>query len=57
MNNLLSFFFGIISGMYIAQNYDIPDIKKLGGNLSEYIKSLEKNKIILNVYFLNKLNL
>jgi hypothetical protein len=42
MNNILSFVVGTVSGMYIAQNYDIPDIKKLGGKFAEYIKSLEK---------------
>ena len=40
MNNLLSFL--VQYPECIAQNYDIPDIKKLGGNFSEYIKSLEK---------------
>lgn len=42
MNNILSFFVGTVSGMYIAQNYDIPNIKILGGKVAEYIKSLEK---------------
>lgn len=42
MNNILSFVVGTVSGMYIAQNYDIPNIKNLGGRVAEYIKSLEK---------------
>ena len=43
MNNIISFVVGTVSGMYIAQNYDVPNIKKLGGKVVEYIKSLEKN--------------
>lgn len=36
------FFLGNIVGIYVAQNYEIPDIKKLGLNILDYIKSFEK---------------
>jgi hypothetical protein len=42
MNNILSFMVGTISGVYIAQNYNVPNVKKLGGKIILYIKSLEK---------------
>lgn len=42
MFNIQSFIVGSISGIYIAQNYDIPDVKKLGNKLFDYIKNFEK---------------
>ena len=42
MSNFLSFIAGAWSGIYLAQNYDIPDIKIVGDKIIEYLKSLEK---------------
>tara|TARA_B100000963_G_C22483714_1_gene605906 strand:+ start:441 stop:575 length:135 start_codon:yes stop_codon:yes gene_type:complete len=39
-----SFILGTISGMYIAQNYDIPDVKSIGDKIVEYLNSIEKKK-------------
>ena len=43
MIKFYSFIVGMASGVYMAQNYDIPDIKLLGDKVVDYIKSLEKN--------------
>ena len=43
MIKIYSFIFGIVSGVYIAQTYDIPDIKIIGTKALDYIKTLEKN--------------
>lgn len=43
MGNLLSFISGSILGMYIAQNYEIPNVKKSSLALLKYLKSLEKS--------------
>ena len=43
MIKIYSFIFGIVSGVYMAQNYDIPDIKIIGDKALNYIKTLEKN--------------
>ena len=43
MMKIYSFIFGIVSGVYIAQTYDIPDIKIIGDKALDYIKTLEKN--------------
>ena len=43
MSNFFSFIFGTCCGTYLAQNYDIPDIKDVGFKILEYLKSLEKN--------------
>lgn len=40
--HLYSFIIGLGSGVYIAQNYDVPEIKILGEKFFEYLKSLEK---------------
>lgn len=40
--NTMSLFFGIGIGMYIAQNYDVPDIKKLVERGIKIAKNLEK---------------
>ncbi len=37
-----SFLIGTFAGIYIAQNYDVPDAKKLGNEFLEYLKSIEK---------------
>ena len=42
MSNFLSFIGGTIFGAYIAQNYEIPSVKKTTNNLIKYINSLEK---------------
>ena len=44
MSNFLSFISGSIFGMYLAQNYDLPNIKKTSDILYKYIKALEKNE-------------
>ena len=38
----MSFIFGTCSGIYLAQNYDIPDIKIAANKIIFYLKSLEK---------------
>ena len=43
MSNFISFLMGTCSGIYIAQNYKIPDIKLLSPKIVEYLQSLEKN--------------
>ena len=43
MSNILSFFSGIIVGAYLAQNYNIVNVKKTSENLLVYLKSLEKS--------------
>lgn len=43
MNNLFVFVLGNITGMYISQNYNIPNIKKVTDNILKYIESLEKD--------------
>ena len=42
MFHFFSFISGGIFGEYIAQNYDIPNVKQTGQILIEYLKSLEK---------------
>ena len=42
MIHLASFVLGTISGVYLAQNYDLPDVKILGDKLVEYLNSIEK---------------
>ena len=39
-----SFILGTISGMYIAQNYNIPNVKVIGNKIIDYLNSIEKNK-------------
>ena len=43
MNNLFVFVLGNITGMYISQNYNIPNIKKMTDKFIKYIESLEKD--------------
>lgn len=42
MSNFMSFILGTCSGIYVAQNYDIPDIKIAADKIIGYLKSLEK---------------
>ena len=42
MFNIQSFLFGTLSGIYIAQTYDIPNIKKYGDMVVKYVQSIEK---------------
>ena len=44
MSNLFSFIMGTCSGVYLAQNYDIPDIKILTDKILNYLKSIEKKE-------------
>ena len=44
MSNFMSFLGGTIFGAYIAQNYNIANIKKTGEIIIDYINSLEKKK-------------
>lgn len=37
-----SFVLGTLAGVYIAQNYDVPDAKQLGDELINYLRSIEK---------------
>ncbi len=41
MSNFISFLMGTCSGIFLAQNYNIPDIKIVGNKIIEYLKSLE----------------
>ena len=41
MSNLLYFVAGTVFGMAVAQNYDVPDVKK---KYNEFLISIEKNK-------------
>ena len=42
MSNFFTFISGTIFGAYVAQNYEIPSVKKVTENIMEYIKSIEK---------------
>ena len=44
MSNFMSFIGGAIFGAYMAQNYNIIDIKKTSNIIIDYINSLEKKK-------------
>lgn len=43
MNNLFVFVLGNITGMYISQNYKIPNIKKISDKILKYLESIEKD--------------
>ena len=43
MSNIVSFISGTIFGAYIAQTYDIVNIKKISMNIFSQIKTLEKS--------------
>tara|TARA_B100000963_G_C22600503_1_gene660005 strand:- start:1102 stop:1233 length:132 start_codon:yes stop_codon:yes gene_type:complete len=42
MNNFTCFVAGSIFGAYVAQNYEIPDVKKKIDELQKYLNSIEK---------------
>lgn len=42
MIHFTSFLLGTISGVYLAQNYDVPDVKVIGDKLIQYLNSIEK---------------
>ncbi len=44
MSNFLTFLSGTIFGMYLAQNYQVPDIKTSSTILINYLKALEKQE-------------
>lgn len=43
MSKFIIFIFGNITGVYISQNYKIPNIKKMSEKVLDYINSLEKD--------------
>ena len=43
MNNFLIFIFGNLSGIYICQNYKIPNLKKVSENIIDYLEKFEKD--------------
>ena len=45
MSNFLSFIGGTIFGAYIAQNYDIINIKDSSKIISEYFKKIAKDNM------------
>tara|TARA_B100000575_G_scaffold272492_1_gene254635 strand:- start:1834 stop:1992 length:159 start_codon:yes stop_codon:yes gene_type:complete len=44
MCNFFGFFTGTVFGTYLAQNYDIPDVKNSMYTVKKYIETLEKDK-------------
>ena len=42
MNNFTCFLEGSVFGAYVAQNYEIPDVKKKVDDLQKYLNSIEK---------------
>ena len=42
MNNFTCFIAGSLFGAYVAQNYEIPDVKKKVDELQKYLNSIEK---------------
>jgi hypothetical protein len=44
MSNFFSFLTGTFVGMYLAQNYKIPNIKNSTSIIIEYLESMEKRK-------------
>ena len=44
MGNTFSFFLGGFSGVYLAQNYDVPDVKIFTEKVFVYLKEMEKEK-------------
>ena len=43
---MLYFIVGILAGAYLAQNYQIPDVKRGFNDCLERLKNLEKENII-----------
>ncbi len=44
MLNIGSFIAGTFTGIYLAQNYDLPDAKQVTEKFVNYMKSIEKKK-------------
>ena len=44
MSNFFSFLSGTIFGAYIAQNYNIINIKQTADNIIKYLESIEKKE-------------
>jgi hypothetical protein len=44
MTNFISFIMGTCFGLYLDQNYEIPDIKAVGDKILKYLNSLEKKE-------------
>ena len=44
MGNTFSFFMGGFSGVYLAQNYNVPDVKIVTEKVFIYLKEMEKEK-------------
>ncbi len=44
MSNVTSFIVGTFTGIYLAQNYDLPDANDITQKCIEYMKSIEKKK-------------
>ena len=44
MSNFITFLSGTIFGMYLAQNYQVPNIKTTSTLLINYLKALEKQE-------------
>ena len=44
MSNLFTFLGGTVFGMYLAQNYQVPNIKTTSTLLINYLKALEKQE-------------
>ena len=44
MSNITSFVVGTFTGIYLAQNYDLPDARDLTEKFKDYMQSIEKKK-------------
>jgi hypothetical protein len=42
MSNITCFIAGSIFGAYVAQNYEVPDVKSKLDELQKYLNSIEK---------------
>ena len=47
MSNITSFIVGTFTGIYLAQNYDLPDARDLTEKFKDYMRSIEKKKQII----------
>ena len=41
---MINFICGFILGAFVAQNYNIPNIKNIGTDILEHLKTMEKNE-------------